>query len=149
MGLFDFLRRPQPMPGPRNDKLQGALKAHKLSPSPQTREHLLRVLRESIVLVAVQDVPPELRGEGPFVLEKDTLIMELRTTNNKGEAMGLIFSDHAQVQARKKGAPWMSLDASQAAQNALRMEAQGMVIDPTGDWIELTREEVEQLAATL
>ena len=149
MGLFDFLRRSAPMPGPTNPELQGALKAHKISPSSQTRQHLLRVLQKSIVLVAVQELPQELRGEGPFVLQKELTIVELTTLNAQGERMGLIFSDHAQVQARKKGAPWMSMDAAQAATNALRMEAKGMVIDPAGDWIELTLEETEQLATNL
>ena len=148
MGLFDFLRRPEPksMPGPHNPKLQAALKAHKVAPSPQAREYLLRVLGESIVLVAVQELPEELRGEGPFVLQKDMTIVELTTTNAQGERMGLVFSDHANVQARKKGAPWMSLDAKQAATNVLRMNARGMVVDPAGDWIELTRQELEDLA---
>ena len=98
------------------------------------------------MLVAVQEIPAELRGEGPFVLQKDMTIVELTTLNAQGERMGLISSDHAQVQARKKGAPWMSMDAAQAATNALRMNAQGMVIDPAGDWIELTLEESKNLA---
>ena len=137
------------MPEPTNPELQGALKVHKISPSPQTRQHLLRILQKSIVLVAVQELPPELRGEGPFVLQEDMTIVELTTLNARGERMGLIFSDHAQVQARKKDAPWMSMDATQAATNALRMEAKGLVIDPAGDWIELTLQETKQLAANL
>ncbi len=44
----------------------------------------------------------------------------------------------------KKNAPWIAIPGKQAAN--WWKDAQGLVIDPAGDWIELSREEVEKLA---
>lgn len=38
------------------------------------------------------------------------------------------------------------MSAKPTASNALYNSREGMVINPAGDWIELSREEVEQLA---
>lgn len=75
MGLFNFLRRPEPDVGPQNFELLAALKIEKVAPSIAGRANLLRVLSRSVVLVAVRDLPPELRGEGPFVLKEDLRLM--------------------------------------------------------------------------
>ena len=144
MGLFDFLRRAEPMPGPQNLELLAALKAEKTAPSPANRAHLLEVLSQSIVLIAVKDLPPHLRNVGPGPLEEDTYIEKLSTTGKNGELLGIIFSDHANVQARKKGAPWLAISSQQSAR--WWSDANGIIINPAGDWVELTREEVASLA---
>ena len=144
MGLFDFLRRSQAPHGPLNVDLEAALRAEKRQPSPQTRAHLLHVLSRSIVLIAVRDLPLHLRDIGPGKFEKSTDLDLLGTTNGMGKQVGLIFSNHKNVQARKKNAPWIAIPGKQAAN--WWKGAQGLVIDPAGDWIELSREEVKKLA---
>lgn len=145
MGMFDFFRRKEPDVGPQNSELLAALKAEKVTPSPVNRAHLLSVLKRSIVLIAVRDLPPHLRDvEGPGTFGQETHLDLLSSTNAQGERVGLIFSDHRNVQARKKDAPWISMPAQQAAKWWL--DAQGFVINPAGDWVMLSPEEVAQLA---
>lgn len=145
MNFFKFLQR-NAMQGPQNLELLTALKAEKTAPSPDNRSRLIEVLRRSTVLIAVRELPSKLQREGPFVVEEDTYVEKLGSTNAQGERVGLIFSHHKQVQARKKGAPWMAQTCQQAAQHSLSEGQNGIVIDPAGDWVELSRAEVEQLA---
>lgn len=148
MGMFDFFRRKEPDRGPQNAELLAALQIERLAPSPATRANLLRVLGQSTVCVAVRELPPELRGKGPIVLQEDVRLTFLTSTNRDGQSMALAFSDHQQVQARKSGAASIEMSAKQAASNALQNGSEGMVINPSGDWAELSPEEVAQMANT-
>ena len=143
MGLFDFLRRAEPTPGPRNLELLAALRAEKTAPCAANRARLLAVLKQSVVLIAVRDLPPHLRNVEGVRLTQAVDLDQLGSTNAAGEKLGLIFTDHANVQARKEGAPWIAVDATKAAQ--WWKDAAGLVINPAGDWVELTRGELEQL----
>lgn len=147
MGMFDFFRRKEPDATPQNSELLAALKIERMAPSPATRANLLRVLGRSTVCVAVRELPPELSGKGPIVLQEDVPLTFLTSTNREGQPMALVFSDHQQVQARESGAASIVMSATQAASLALRNGNTGMVINPSGDWAELTRAEVEQLAS--
>ena len=148
MRLLDFLRRKEPDREPQNAELLAALKIENMAPSPATRANLLRVLSRSTVCVAVRELPPELSGEGPFVLQDDVRFTPLTSTNRQGQTVALVFSDHQHVQARKSGAASIEMTVQQAARNALLNGKEGMIINPAGDWVELTREEVEHLAQT-
>ena len=126
--------------------LENALRAHHAAPAPQTREKLLEILKNCFVYVAVQDLPPHLKGVGTFVLQEDTPLVMLASTSADGKTRKLIFSDRAQVLARQPDADSIAMSAPVAARQALREGLEGLVIDPAGYWVEFTRAETEDLA---
>ena len=146
MEHFDSSQPGLPELSSQNLELQGALKAYHAAPSPQTREAMLEILKGCFVYVAVRELPEHLRAIGLHVSQEDTRLTTLASTNSQGEMMGLIFSDRAQVLARKPDAESIAMAVPLAARHGLDEGFEGLVIDPAGYWAELTRVETENLA---
>ena len=139
-----------------NPELKKAVKSFKSNSTPATRKQLHAVFSKSMLWMATKDQPEGLvSSTSPTILTRETY-MEIRiSTNANGEPMGVVFTDLKELQNRNKSDP-RNVSAGGYVQSAeqiinfvLENDFAGIVINPGGNWVELSREEIEQIAKLL
>ena len=135
-----------------NPELKKAIKSFKSNPTPVTRNYLHNVFSKSMLWMATKEQPEGVESStSPTVLTRETYTEIRISTNASGEPMAVVFTDLKELQNRNKSDP-KNVSAGGYVQSAeqiinfvLENEFAGIVINPAGNWVELSRAEIDEI----
>ncbi len=137
-----------------NPALKQAIQNFKSNQTLTTRKKLYEAFSKSQLWMATKEQPEGIYSStAPTILEHDTY-MEIRiSTNANGEPVAIVFTDLKELQNRNKSdlqnksAGGYVQSAAQIIKLVLEEDFAGIVINPAGTWVELSRAEIEEIAA--
>ena len=145
MGVFDFLKRKQAGPSlEAQESLVQAMSRRSRHASPETRAAFETALFDAILLLAVRDVPPSI-GAGANILEEDTELTVLRSSTPEGLQVLFAFTSPEEVHARSPEAAFIGLPSRAVLEMVIEDDYDLLAINPGGDVLELTRDDVADL----
>lgn len=91
-----------------------------------------------------------LGGQLLYAVNETPQGVQVRTsTNPEGRSVALAFTSAAEVVVRSTSDAWAAIDVSRIVSDALGENFSGLVINPSGPWIELDRDDLLQVQSRL
>ena len=136
-----------------NPKLKQAIQKFKNNPTALTRKKLYEVFLESFLWIAIKDLPEGMPAStSPTIVTLEMDYQMRISTNANGDPVMAVFTDLTELQNRNKsnlgtesqGAYAQS--ASQIIKVVVKDNFAGIVINPAGNWVELSRAEIDEIS---
>jgi hypothetical protein len=130
-----------------NQDLIEAIQRVVTDPSRSNRQVLYQALLRSHLFLGVQNPPEGLSGS-PTTLKENTPFAMATSINPEGKEVLLTFSDRDSLNARNPSLGWAEMLAKDVLGIVVQNDLAGIVINPGGQWVELTSEEVKSVLAS-